>query len=105
MSVANWHTPYMVKKVQGEGEPEYAQRVRTAVVEAAKAGRSYAAIAKAAGIHAVTLSRFLYGHRALSGAAIERLARAVGYSIRVMLLDYEPPPSPPLEDKKGKGKP
>lgn len=40
-------------------------------------------LAEKAGIHVVTLSRFIHGHRELSVSHAESLARALGYKVKL----------------------
>jgi transcriptional regulator with XRE-family HTH domain len=47
-------------------------------------GRSQREIAKAAGIHHVSLSRFMTGDRDLSAKAIEKLCKALGITFKLV---------------------
>lgn len=47
-------------------------------------GRSQREIAKSAKIHFVTLSRFMTGDRDLSTGATEKLAKALGFAVKLV---------------------
>jgi transcriptional regulator with XRE-family HTH domain len=49
-----------------------------------KDGRSQREIAEAAGIHVVSLSRFMTGGRQLGLGTAETLARVLGYSVKLV---------------------
>jgi plasmid maintenance system antidote protein VapI len=50
----------------------------------AKDGRTHLAIANAAGIHPVTFSAFIHGKRGLSIDTIERLAKSLGLTVKLV---------------------